>query len=177
MCCRLVSSHRGSHWADHCPVPAADIFRPSLLNYEFNLLYSNVKCYYSYVVSKNKFVKMLQVNFICNWLYWKNKYSRWTLCSTWRKIQFGLSFKVESGGAYLACESQCTCLTNIAVVTEHWCYRLSSFTYKSISFACVFFNIIEITIAREVREILPAVIGMPTVAVGGAISFPNAALI
>lgn len=42
-------------------MPAADIFRPSLLNYEFNLLYSKVK-YYS-VVSKNKFVKMLQVNF------------------------------------------------------------------------------------------------------------------
>ena len=61
MCCRLVSPHRGSHWAVHCPVPAADIFRPSLLNYEFNLLYSKVKCYS--VVSKNKFVKMLQVNF------------------------------------------------------------------------------------------------------------------
>jgi len=41
----------------------------------------------------------------------------------------------------------------------------------------VFLNIIEITIAREVREILPAVIGMPTVAVGGAIAFPNAAVI
>jgi hypothetical protein len=41
----------------------------------------------------------------------------------------------------------------------------------------VFFNIIEITIAREVREILPAVIEMSTVVVGGAVAFSNAAVV
>jgi hypothetical protein len=41
----------------------------------------------------------------------------------------------------------------------------------------VFLNIIEIIIAREVREILPAVIEMSTVVVGGAVALPNAAVV
>lgn len=41
----------------------------------------------------------------------------------------------------------------------------------------VFLNVIEITIAREVREILPAVTGMTTMVVGGAVAFPDAAVV
>lgn len=83
---------------------------------------------------------------------------------------------MESGGTCLACESQCACLTNIAVVTNTGVTIYPALHTETLALR-VFFIIIEITIAREVREILPAVIGMPTVVVVGAIAFPNAAVI